>query len=148
MMLPQFGQLWCTDFEYDITPGDRPTPICLVARELRSNHVVRLWRTEFGALPPYPTDLGSLFIAYHASAETGCHLALGWPLPEAILDLEADFRCATTNIDMPCGKGLVVAMVAHGLARISLSENSDMSEPILRGGHSASERETILDNCE
>ena len=147
-MLLQFRELWCVDFEYHITPGNRPTPICLVARELRSNHVVRLWRTDFGALPPYPTDLGSLFVAYHASAETGCHLALGWPLPKAILDLEAEFRCATTNVEMPCGKGLVGAMVAHGLSSITLTEKSDMISLILRGGHSADEREAILNYCQ
>ena len=119
-----------------------------MARELRSGRLVRLWRTDFGAVPPYPTDRGSLVIAYHASAETGCHLALGWPLPEAILDLEAEFRCATTNVDMPCGKGLVGAMVAHGLSSISLTEKSDMIDLILRGGHSADEREAILDYCQ
>ena len=92
--------------------------------------------------------MGSLFVAYHASAETGCHLALGWPLPEAILDLEAEFRCATTNVQMPCGKGLVGAMVAHGLSSITLTEKSDMISLILRGGHSADEREAILNYCQ
>ena len=147
-MLAQFRELWCVDFEYHSAPGGQPTPVCLVARELRSDRVVRLWRTDFQSVPPYPTDRGSLFIAYHASAETGCHLALGWPLPEAILDLEAEFRCATTNVQMPCGKGLVGAMVAHGLSSITATEKSDMIGLILRGGHSADEREAILKYCQ
>src|SRR4051794_25160241 len=98
MLAAEFRELWCVDFEYRSTPGNRPDPVCLVARELRSDRVVRLWRTDFGSAPPYPTGPASLFIAYHASAETTCHLALGWALPEAILDLEAEFRCATTNV--------------------------------------------------
>ena len=102
----------------------------------------------FGSAPPYPTDRGSLFIAYHASAETSCHLALGWALPEAILDLEAEFRCATTNVLMPCGKGLVGAMVAHGLSSITATEKSDMISVILRGGYSAEEQEAILAYCQ
>ena len=35
-MLAQFRELWCVDFEYRSTPGNRPDPVCLVARELRS----------------------------------------------------------------------------------------------------------------
>ena len=146
-MLEQFRELWCVDFEYRSSPGNRPTPVCLVARELRSDRVVRQWCTEFGSAPPYPTDRGSLFIAYHASAETGCHLALGWALPESILDLEAEFRCATTNVLMPCGKGLVGAMVAHGLSSITATEKSDMISVILRGGYSAEEEAAILAYC-
>ena len=44
--------------------------------------------------PPYPTGPGSLFVAYYASAELGCHLALGWPLPARVLDLYAEFKAA------------------------------------------------------
>ena len=147
-MLEQFRELWCADFEYRSSPGNRPTPVCLVAREVRSDRVVRQWHPEFGSAPPYPTDRSSLFIAYHASAETSCHLALGWPLPEAILDLEAEFRCATTNVLMPCGKGLVGAMVAYGLNSITATEKSDMISVILRGGYSADEQEAILAYCQ
>ena len=39
-------------------------------------------------------------------------------------------------------------MVAHGLSSISLTEKSDMIDLILRGGHSADEREAILDYCQ
>ena len=147
-MLDQFRQLWCADFEYLSNPGSRPDPVCLVARELRSDRVIRLWRTDFGSVPPYPTDRGSLFITYHASAETGCHLALGWDLPESILDLEAEFRCATTNHTVPCGKGLVGAMVAHKLDGMSVTEKKDMIALILRGGYTCEEKVAILDYCQ
>ncbi len=32
-MLP-FAQVWMVDFEFKADPGERPYPICLVAREL------------------------------------------------------------------------------------------------------------------
>ena len=46
-------------------------------------------------MPPYPIGPDVLFVAYFASAELGCHLALGWPLPARVLDLYAEFR----NVD-------------------------------------------------
>jgi hypothetical protein len=147
-MIDRFRELWAADFEYRSTPGNRPDPVCLVARELRSGREVRLWRDEFGPAPPYPTDRDSLFVAYHASAETGCHLALGWPLPEAVLDLEAEFRCATTGYRVMLGKGLIGAMAAHGLDTITCDEKSSTINLILRGGgHAPEERTTILDYC-
>ena len=65
--------------------------------ELRSGRKLRLWRDEFGSLPPYPTGPDVLFVAYYASAEIGCHLALGWPVPERVLDLFTEFRNLTNG---------------------------------------------------
>lgn len=62
------------DFEFMAAPGERPLPVCLVGRELKSERTIRLWRDQFGPVPPYPTDADSLFVAYYASAELGCHL--------------------------------------------------------------------------
>jgi hypothetical protein len=49
-----------------------------VGREIRTGELLRLWLAD-GApdLPPYATGPDTLFIAYYASAELGCHLALG-----------------------------------------------------------------------
>ena len=35
--------VWAADFEFAAPPGGRPVPLCLVARELRSGRLVRLW---------------------------------------------------------------------------------------------------------
>ena len=60
----------------------------MVARELRSGRLTRLWLADDPpAVPPYPTGSDTLFVAYYASAELGCHLALVWPMPERVLDL-------------------------------------------------------------
>jgi hypothetical protein len=64
----------------------------MVAKELRTGQEWRVWRGEFDSAPPLPTDSNTLFIAYVASAELGCFRALGWPMPERILDLYAEFR--------------------------------------------------------
>ena len=78
-----FTEIWAVDFEFGAKAGENPEPVCLVAWELRSGRKLRLWRDEFGSAPPYPTGPDVLFVAYYASAEIGCHLALGWPVPRA-----------------------------------------------------------------
>ena len=50
---------------------------------------------------PYRTGDRALFVAYNASAEIGCHLALGWATPKNILDLFAEFRVQTNGKPNP-----------------------------------------------
>jgi DNA polymerase I len=85
-MLEPFDEIWCVDFEFSAGSGRRPEPVCLVAREVRGGRTLRLWRNQFGPRPPYAIGPNALFVAYYASAEIGCHLALGWPKPARILD--------------------------------------------------------------
>ena len=94
------------DFEYFASAGGRPQVVCLVARELWSGRVVRVSCDKLLTLsrPPYPTGPDSLIVAYYASAELGCHLALGWPMPDRVLDLYVEFRNATNG--RPRGMGM------------------------------------------
>src|SRR3954452_3881313 len=134
-----FREIWLADFEFCAGPGDNPRPICLVAQELRTGRVIRLWLDEFGILPPYTTGPDALFVAYYASAEIGCHLALGWPVPVRVLDLYAEFRCRTNGLPLPSGSGLIGALIYHGLDTIGASEKEEMRNLILSGGPWSSE---------
>jgi len=143
-----YREIWLADFEFVAGVGERPIPVCLCARELRSGREVRLWQDEFGQLPPYPTGADSLFVAYYASAEIGCHLALGWPIPERILDLFVEFRCRTNGLETPAGVGIIGALTAFGLDTIGTAEKRDMRDLIMGGGPWADdERAAILDYC-
>src|SRR5262245_25554316 len=115
--LDAFREIWLVDFEFSAPPGERPDPVCLVAREYRSGRTFRLWRDELldRPEPPYPVGPDVLFCAYFASAELGCHLALDWPLPERILDLYVEFRCRANRLTPPCGFGLLGALAWYGL---------------------------------
>jgi DNA polymerase I len=130
-----FRETWLVDFEFNGTPGDTQNPVCLVAWELRSGRKIRLFRDEFGALPPYPTDASVLFVAYYASAELGCRLSLGWPLPVHVLDLFTEFRCFTNGLSPRYGSGLLGAFFWR--RRVM------QGEPF-----SAQERAGVLDYCE
>lgn len=144
-----FAEIWAVDFEFGAKPGENPEPVCLVAWELRSSRKVRLWREQFGSAPPYSIGFESLFVAYYASAEIGCHLSLGWPIPACVLDLFTEFRNCTNGIHTENGSGLLGAVAHHGLDSIGAAEKDDMRDLVLRGGPwSAAERTAILDYCE
>jgi DNA polymerase-1 len=147
--LLQFAEIWVIDFEYGAKPGENPEPVCLVAWELRSGRKHRVWRDSFGNTPPYPTGPDALFVAYYASADIGCHLALGWPVPERVLDPFIEFRNQTNGIPTANGASLLGALAHYGLDSIGTSEKAEMRDLILRGGPwSAAERDAILDYCE
>ena len=88
---------------------------------------MRLW-LDGVAKPacPFPLGENSLYIAYYASAEMGCHLALDWTLPDYLLDLFCEFRCLTNGVALPAGKGLIGALSGYGLEHIPMVENKEM----------------------
>lgn len=131
-----FRQVWLVDFEFAAPPGERPDPICVVAHELTTGRTLRLWQDDLkkASRPPYPIGPDCLFVAYYASAELGCHLALGWPLPDRVLDLFAEFRTLTNGRSLSCGAGLLGALTWFGLDGISAVEKEDMRTLALRGG--------------
>jgi hypothetical protein len=148
--LAAFREVWYSDSEFRAAPGERPWPVCMVARELHSGRELRLWRNELLALrrAPFETGPGSLFVAYFASAELGCFLELGWPLPCQVLDLFTEHRCETNGRGSPCGNGLVGALALRGLAHIDGGEKAAMRRLILdRTAWSAEEQAAILDYC-
>jgi DNA polymerase I len=146
-----YREIWFVDFEFDASDGEQPKPVCLVAKELISGQVLKLWQDEMGRLkqPPYPIDSDSLFVAYYASAELGCHLALDWALPINILDLFTEFRALTNEKFTPSGNSLLGALAYFGLPRIDSTEKDTMRDLILSGGPwSEQEQLDIFDYCE
>ena len=70
----------------------------------------------------------TLFVAYYASAELGCHRALGWPMPARILDLFTEFRDRTNGLATPAGAGLLGALAYFGLDAMGAAEKDDMRD--------------------
>lgn len=149
--LAQFDEVWVGDYEFGGGDGNRPVPVCLVAHGLRSGKKIRLFRDEILALdgPPYSVSKSNLFVAYFASAELTCHLALGWPLPENVLDLYVEFKNLTNGRKLAHGASLLGALAAFGEDSISVAEKDRMRELALRGGPwTEAERAELLDYCE
>ncbi len=146
-----FDEVWLVDFEFNAPSGARPIPICVVAVELRTQRWERLDSCAMATLraAPYRTDASALMVAFYASAEIGCHLTLGWPLPVNVLDLFAEFRCLTNGKPTILGHGLLGALGWFGLPGIEQVEKQSMRELAMRGGpYSREELQSLLDYCE
>jgi hypothetical protein len=155
MAMPHFpGGVWLVDFEFHPAhgrEGNPPVPVCMVARNLASAHILRLWRDDLTRLSaaPFPTDASALFVAYYAPAEMSCFLALGWPVPTNVLDLFIAFRCRTNGKRIPAGNGLLGALAFYGIDSIASEEKDEMRNLVLRSGPwDAAEQRAILDYCE
>jgi DNA polymerase I len=146
--LAEFSEIWCVDFEFTAPEGEIPIPVCMVAHEIRSGSRVRLWQDQLSE-PPYRLGANALFVAYYASAELNCHLALNWPLPEYVLDLCIEFKNLTNGLNLPAGRGLLGAMSYFRLDCLSVLEKDEMRQLALRGGPwTAEEKNSLLDYCE
>jgi len=148
--MQNYGEIWAVDFEFQARPGDRPRPRCMVARELRTSRLVRHWLADGApAEPPIGAGPDVLFVAYYASAELGCYLAVNWPLPVRILDLFCEFRNLTNGLSVPCGSGLLGAMAYFGLPAIDAAEKEAMRALALRDGpYADGEQAALLDYCQ
>jgi len=123
----------------------------MVALELRSGRCIRLWRDQLEALSEAPFNTGqrSLFVAYYASAEIGCFLALGWNVPERILDLFTEFRAETNGTKPIAGNGQIGALAHYSLDSIGAEEKTNMRDLIMGGGPwSLEQKAAIIDYCE
>src|SRR5215813_15653780 len=94
-----FGRVVVLDFEYEIDTYLLPNVLCLVAYVLDENlrHVrtIRLWRGEFGSMPPFDIGSDTLIIAYSAWAEMTCFKVLDWKFPVHIFDLHTAYLAAS-----------------------------------------------------
>ncbi|WP_328667619.1 DNA polymerase [Streptomyces sp. NBC_00322] len=141
--------MWLLDFEFISEPGSRPVPVCMVAKELISGRLLRLWRDDLPTTPPFDTGPNSLFVAYMAAAEISCFLELGWPVPERVLDLYVEFRAKTNGQTLSEGRGLLGALSYHGITGITSDEKHDGRALVMRGGPwTDPERRQILDYCQ
>lgn len=149
--LEEFREIWLVDFEFRADPGERPVVVCMVARELRSGRLLRIWWDilRHFSNAPFPVDPDVLFVAYYASAELGCFLVLNWTLPKNVLDLFAEFRNLTNGKSVPCGNGLVGAMAYHGIDSIEAAEKDELRQLAMRPGpHTEHERVALLEYCQ
>ncbi len=148
-LLDRFREVWFVDFEFRVTDGGLPEPICMVAKEMQTRRTVSVWKDQFAELQRPPFDIGnlSLFVAFFASAEFSCFLALKWPLPVNVLDLYAEFRNHTNGLYTPNGNGLLGALSWFGLDSISAIEKDANRELVLRGNYTAEDTARIMDYC-
>jgi DNA polymerase-1 len=158
-----FREIWAVDTEFYPGPGkanggrdgDAPTPLCLVAHEMRSGRTVRLWQDEFGPFPPYRLDAEALILGYMISAEFGTHIGRGWGEPARALDPYLEFRHYLNDGSAKAEDREKGFFSINGALRyfcedeIDTTHKKDMRDRIIAGPpFNAAERVEILDYCE
>jgi hypothetical protein len=158
-----FREIWAVDTEFYSglglanggVAGDPVTPLCLVALEMRSGRLVRLWHDRLGPFPPYRLDSEALLVGYMLSAEFGCHVALGWGEPACALEAYVEFRHCVNDGSVKSGDREKGFYSIGGALRhfhedeIDITRKRDMRDRILQGPpFSAQEQRDILDYCE
>lgn len=149
-----FREVVLLDTEFVALDGNPVEPVCLVAHEFRSGrrHEIFFDREGAGVANPLPVGTDVLYVAYAAQAEWSVFLALGWQLPEHVLDLFVEFRCVTNGLTKPNGgpldASLIAALIHYGLDSMTVVEKESMRDLILRGHpYSEEEQQAILSYC-
>jgi DNA polymerase-1 len=156
-----FTNVVVADFEYEVSDGDLPNILCMVAHVLNENlqHVrtIKLWRGEFGKDPPFDIGDDTVFVAYSAWAEMTCFMQLGWKFPKHIFDQHTAYL-AKSNILLPYSdadekpkkqrKRLPDACRAYGLEGWELVDKDSIAADIGRGNWKRYGRDVVLNYCE
>jgi hypothetical protein len=148
-----FKEVWCVNFEFSAPDGERPAVRCLVATEYYTRQKIPLWLDgePIPQRPPFAIDNDALFVAYFATAEMGCFLALGWTLPTWLIDLYVEFKRHICGKDGEPGKpSLVYALEWFGLNSLDATGKEEMRVLASRRGkpYTDAERRALLDYCE
>jgi len=145
--LDDFSSVWVVDFEFRCPDGERPEPRCMVAREYRSGQTIRLWLHEEEHDCPFKeTDL---LVAYYASAEIGCFLALGWEIPKHTLDLYPEFKNYMKGRKPFHSSGLLGAAAQFGIKSVTTTESKDVFRSLAQQEtFTPLERLQLLEYCE
>ena len=158
-----FREIWIVDSEYypgtgkasGGRDGDAITPLCVVAHEMRSGRVVRLWQDELGPFPPYRLDADAVIVSFFSTAEFGTHIALGWGEPVCALDAYVEFRHFVNDGQIKSGDRENGFFSIGGALRyfcedeIDVTHKKEMRDRILEGPpFTDQERRDILDYCE
>ena len=111
-----FSCTWIVLVAVEARPGERLAPLALIAKDVSSNRIVEIGVPKLRGVrrPPYPTGPQALLATINATEVVGLHLALGWRMPERIIDLMVEFRNAVGSTRHMNVGGLAGALAYYG----------------------------------
>jgi hypothetical protein len=152
-----FSTINICDFEYEVAPGGLPRVLCKVVYVLNENlryvRTIRMWRGEFGSIPPFDVGPDALLVAYSAWADLTCFKVLGWQFPIHVFDLHTAYLAAS-NILLPYApgevrkrqrKGLSDACRAYGIEGWENIDKPAIARAIAEGRWCEYGKEAVLD---
>jgi hypothetical protein len=133
-------RVWAIDFEFNPRRGDLPDPVvCVCARCLITGEERRIWLLDTPTACPFEVADDELFVAHSATAEVGCFIAQGWPLPTRLIDTMVETARLWNGkmVSEPGSKdsiytpGLLQSLAYFGIPARSVGEKKAMVELIL-----------------
>lgn len=115
-------------------PGEPVAPNYVAVLDLQTGLERQFWVPNLGALsrPPYPTGPHALVVTIDAQDLLGLHLALGWRVPERIIDLVVEFRNVVNGTRSPSGPCFAGALVWFGLSVGAAVIRGDVPDTVRR----------------
>ena len=135
--LDAYREVWLVDFEFSAPPGERPDPVCLVAREFRSGRTLRLWQDDLRGrrVPPYPIGPDVLVRGLLRVGRAGLSSRPGLADCRSGSWISTSSSGALPTGSIPyCGNGLLGALAWHGLDAMDAAEKDSMRKLAMRGG--------------
>lgn len=147
-MLNKFTNIWLYDTEFNKQPGEHPTPLCAVGKNINTGEVRTWTRLHPESGPVYTTGEHDLVVAYAAEAEGECSQKLGWPRPRHCLDLYPIFRSLTNRFGERNSASMLSALEYFGLPGMASVQKDEMRKLALRGvSHSEEEMASLVEYC-
>jgi DNA polymerase-1 len=143
------GRTWVCDFEFSAESGHRPKVWCGVFFCLETQDTIRLTFDRPDVPCPVDPEKDTV-VAYFASAEITCFLALDWPVPLRVIDLYPE--CKVVHGAVPpkpvTGWSLLDMATAHGIATIEAEQKTYFREIAIRGPVTPTEWAGLVEYCE
>ncbi|MBS0244812.1 MAG: hypothetical protein JSS20_21795, partial [Proteobacteria bacterium] len=114
--LGSFTTIWLVNVASITRTGECPEPIALAAMSAHTDDLVALNAPYLRTIgrSPYPTGPDTLIITADGQSLVGLHLALGWKIPERLIDLLLEHRVAINGRGEAHVGGLVGALLFYG----------------------------------
>ena len=117
-MLPldDFTTIWLVTVAAEIHAGECPAPVALAAVDVRTNDIIEVSTPHLQTIgrPPYPTGPDALVITTDGQSLAALHLALGWLMPQRLIDLPLEHRNAINGLAIDLVGGLAGALLFYG----------------------------------
>ena len=115
MILDSFTSAWIVVAAVEILPGEKPTPAALAAADVRGEATIEMDSRKLRSVscPPYPIGPQALLITIDGQHLAAVHLALGWRIPERLLDLLVEQRNAVNGRSDTQIGGLAGALLSY-----------------------------------
>ena len=145
-----FQSVFALDFEFVSESGAEPVPVCMVARELISDRLIRLWQDELGAGAAVPDRRRHAVRGLlRVRRDSGVSSRWAGRCRRGSWTCTPSSATPPTGIPLPGGRGYLSALSHHGISSITTEQKTEERALVMRRRTVVDgERRRILDYCQ